>query len=81
MTARQQVNAAAKRARGPSSDDDEWLRGSEEELELESDEGRQQSDSDQSDSNPFRAGSDSDDGESYGTITTTHSHPVVGLCS
>ncbi|KAL0818579.1 hypothetical protein ABMA28_009017 [Loxostege sticticalis] len=61
LTARQQVNAAAKRARGPSSDDDEWLRGSEEELELESDEGRQQSDSDQSDSNPFRAGSDSDD--------------------
>lgn len=66
VTPRQQANVAAKRARGGSSSD-EFIRGSDDELEDEladeSDDGRH-SDSDQSDSNPFRAGreSDSDDG-------------------
>ncbi|CAG9791173.1 unnamed protein product, partial [Diatraea saccharalis] len=61
LTARQQVNAAAKRSRGSSADaEDEWVRGSEDELDLDSDDARP-SDSDLSDSNPFRAGSDSDD--------------------
>ncbi|XP_053616907.1 protein strawberry notch [Plodia interpunctella] len=59
MTARQQVNFAAKRARGGSSSD-EFVRGSEDEIEPESDAERH-SDSDLSDFNPFRAGSDSDD--------------------
>ncbi|XP_045539250.1 protein strawberry notch [Papilio machaon] len=65
LTPRQQVNAAAKRARGGSSSD-EFIRGSDDDLDdelaEESDDGRH-SDSDQSDSNPFRAGreSDSDD--------------------
>lgn len=65
VTARQQVNAAAKRARGGSSSD-EFIRSDgelERDAELErSDDERRASDSDMSDSNPFRAGSDSDDG-------------------
>ncbi|XP_060806586.1 protein strawberry notch [Amyelois transitella] len=70
LTARQQVNFAAKRARGGSSSD-EFVRGSDDELEQESDGEREleqesdgeraHSDSDLSDFNPFRAGSDSDD--------------------
>ncbi|KPI99007.1 Protein strawberry notch [Papilio xuthus] len=65
LTPRQQANVAAKRARGGSSSD-EFIRGSDDDLDDElaedSDDGRH-SDSDQSDSNPFRAGreSDSDD--------------------
>jgi hypothetical protein len=73
VTARQQVNAAAKRARGSSSED-EWIRGSSEEAEAEaeadSDEVRDD-DSDLSDSNPFRAASDSDDG------TSIHCRPFL----
>ncbi|KAL4705853.1 hypothetical protein ACJJTC_019288, partial [Scirpophaga incertulas] len=67
LTPRQIANAAAKRARGLSSDD-EWVRGSEDELdEFDADrepsdrEPSDRSDSDLSDSNPFRGGSDSDD--------------------
>ncbi|KAI8441851.1 hypothetical protein MSG28_005535 [Choristoneura fumiferana] len=58
LTARQQVNMAAKRARGGSSSD-EFIRGSEDEAEAESADERRRSDS-ESDSNPFRAGSGSD---------------------
>ncbi|XP_048482321.1 protein strawberry notch isoform X1 [Plutella xylostella] len=54
LTARQQANASAKRLRGGSSSD-EYFRGSSDELE------GARSDSDLSDFNPFRAGSDSDD--------------------
>nr|XP_049699235.1 protein strawberry notch isoform X1 [Helicoverpa armigera] len=62
LTARQQANAAAKRMRGGSSSD-EFVRGSDDELEMESDEERRPpgSDSDLSDFNPFHGGSDSDD--------------------
>ncbi|CAK1590016.1 unnamed protein product [Parnassius mnemosyne] len=76
LTARQQANAAAKRARGGSSSD-EFVRGSDEfdaepepdadderaaDARLDSDdERRRASDSDLSDFNPFHAGSDSDD--------------------
>lgn len=62
LTARQQVNQAAKRMRGGSSSD-EFVRGSEDELELESEDDQRPpgSDSELSDFNPFRAGSDSDD--------------------
>ncbi|XP_026313578.1 protein strawberry notch [Hyposmocoma kahamanoa] len=61
LTARQQANVAAKRARGGSSSD-EFVRGSEDELELDSDEERRHaSDSELSDFNPFHGGSDSDD--------------------
>ncbi|CAB3245582.1 unnamed protein product [Arctia plantaginis] len=62
LTARQQVNQAAKRMRGNSSSD-EFVRGSEDELEAESDEEQRPpgSDSELSDFNPFRGGSDSDD--------------------
>ncbi|XP_049879393.1 protein strawberry notch isoform X2 [Pectinophora gossypiella] len=61
LTARQQVNAAAKRARGGSSSD-EFVRGSDDELDLESDtERRAGSESELSDFNPFHGGSDSDD--------------------
>lgn len=64
VTARQQANVAAKRARGGSSSD-EFVRGSEDELDLDSEEEqrRQPSDSELSDFNPFHGGSDSDDGE------------------
>lgn len=64
MTARQQANAAAKRMRGGSSSD-EFVRGSDDELEMESDEERRPpgSDSELSDFNPFHGGSDSDDGK------------------
>ncbi|XP_068623417.1 protein strawberry notch-like isoform X2 [Battus philenor] len=64
LTPRQQANAAAKRARGGSSSD-EFIRGSDDELddELADDMAEESDDSDMSDSNPFRAGreSDSDD--------------------
>ncbi|XP_050667302.1 protein strawberry notch isoform X1 [Leptidea sinapis] len=61
LTSRQQANVAAKRARGGSSSD-EFVRGSDDDIEEpESDEDRPHSDSDLSDFNPFRAGSDSDD--------------------
>ncbi|XP_052757645.1 protein strawberry notch-like isoform X4 [Galleria mellonella] len=65
LTSRQQANQAAKRARGGSSSD-EFVRGSEDELELDADADRdsddaRRTDSDLSDFNPFRAGSDSDD--------------------
>ncbi|KAH9640372.1 hypothetical protein HF086_003058 [Spodoptera exigua] len=62
LTARQQANAAAKRMRGGSSSD-EFVRGSDDELEMESDDERRPpgSDSDLSDFNPFHGGSDSDD--------------------
>ncbi|XP_045770703.1 protein strawberry notch-like isoform X1 [Maniola jurtina] len=66
LTARQQVNAAAKRMRGGSSSD-EFIRSDDEldaELEGEAEadsEHERRSDSDLSDFNPFRAGSDSDD--------------------
>lgn len=65
VTARQQANVAAKRARGGSSSD-EFVRGSEDELELDSDQEQRPhgggSDSELSDFNPFKGGSDSDDG-------------------
>lgn len=63
LTSRQQANAAAKRARGGSSSDEFVRGGSSDELEMESDEEQQRaaSDSDLSDFNPFRGGSDSDD--------------------
>lgn len=72
VTARQQANAAAKRMRGGSSSD-EFVRGSDEELEPESDEERRPpaSDSELSDFNPFHGGSDSDDGQ--------HSHSITYL--
>ncbi|XP_037292604.1 protein strawberry notch isoform X3 [Manduca sexta] len=64
LTSRQQANVAAKRARGGSSSD-EFVRGggSSDELDMESDDEQHApaSDSDLSDFNPFRAGSDSDD--------------------
>ncbi|XP_035448097.1 protein strawberry notch isoform X1 [Spodoptera frugiperda] len=62
LTARQQANAAAKRMRGGSSSD-EFVRGSDDELEMESDDERRPpgSDSELSDFNPFHGGSDSDD--------------------
>ncbi|XP_023944844.2 protein strawberry notch isoform X2 [Bicyclus anynana] len=64
LTARQQVNAAAKRLRGGSSSD-EFVRSDDEldaELEAEREaEADSADDSELSDSNPFRAGSDSDD--------------------
>ncbi|CAG5047286.1 unnamed protein product [Parnassius apollo] len=76
LTARQQANAAAKRARGGSSSD-EFVRGSDGEAgdadeardefdaadarDDSDDERRRGSDSDLSDFNPFHAGSDSDD--------------------
>ncbi|KAJ0173330.1 hypothetical protein K1T71_011506 [Dendrolimus kikuchii] len=63
LTSRQQANVAAKRARGGSSSD-EFVRGSSDELELDSEEEQQRgggSDSEMSDFNPFRGGSDSDD--------------------
>ncbi|RVE49107.1 hypothetical protein evm_006228 [Chilo suppressalis] len=59
LTARQQVNAAAKRTRNSSSDS--WVRGSDEDDDDEIDHEHNSDDSDLSDSNPFRAGSDSDD--------------------
>ncbi|XP_047538604.1 protein strawberry notch isoform X3 [Vanessa atalanta] len=64
LTARQQANAA-KRPRAGSSED-EFVRSDDEveaeaEAEADSDEERRASDSDLSDFNPFRAGSDSDD--------------------
>lgn len=64
VTARQQANAAAKRMRGGSSSD-EFVRGSEDELEGDSDGERRPpgSDSELSDFNPFHGGSDSDDGQ------------------
>ncbi|XP_075983440.1 protein strawberry notch isoform X2 [Anticarsia gemmatalis] len=62
LTSRQQANQAAKRMRGGSSSD-EFVRGSDDELEAESDDEQRPpaSDSDLSDFNPFRGGSDSDD--------------------
>ncbi|XP_059054768.1 protein strawberry notch [Achroia grisella] len=69
LTARQQANQAAKRARGRSSSD-EFVRGSDDDLDAEPDHDRdpdrdsddaRRSDSDLSDFNPFRGGSDSDD--------------------
>ncbi|XP_039751873.1 protein strawberry notch isoform X2 [Pararge aegeria] len=69
LTARQLVNAAAKRRRGGSSSD-EFIRSDDEldaelegeaEAEADSDREERRSDSELSDFNPFRAGSDSDD--------------------
>ncbi|CAG4931624.1 unnamed protein product [Colias eurytheme] len=61
LTSRQQANIAAKRLRGGSSSD-EFVRGSDDELDAELDsEEERRSDSDMSDSNPFRSGSDCDD--------------------
>ncbi|KAM3957889.1 LOW QUALITY PROTEIN: protein strawberry notch [Aphomia sociella] len=63
LTARQQANVAAKRLRGGSSSD-EFVRGSDDELDAEADErapDRDSDDSELSDFNPFHGGSDSDD--------------------
>lgn len=62
LTSRQQANQAAKRMRGGSSSD-EFVRGSDDELDMESEEEQRPpgSDSELSDFNPFRGGSDSDD--------------------
>ncbi|XP_072934130.1 protein strawberry notch [Epargyreus clarus] len=61
LTARQQANAAAKRARGGSSSD-EFVRGSDDELDAHNDSNDDyRASDDDDDTNPFGAGSDSDE--------------------